>query len=69
MHQKIIVMERPSWVLPRVLGEMFGYTEKAISEKRKKGQLIEGVHYKMAPDGKYVYHWRRYEDWLTGTKN
>ena len=45
MHQKVVVMERPSWVLPRVLGEMFGYTEKAISEKRKKGQLIEGVHY------------------------
>lgn len=66
MNQPQTVMERPSWVLPAVVAEMTGYTERAIKEKVKQGALIEGVHFTKAPDNKIIINWRRFEDWLCG---
>ena len=54
MNQPHTVMERPSWVLPAVVAEMTGYTERAIKEKVKQGALIEGVHFTKAPDNKII---------------
>lgn len=54
-------------MLPSVIAEMTGYTEKALKEKAKQGRLIEGYHYKKAPDNKLVFNWRRFEEWMCGT--
>ncbi|MGL5949240.1 MAG: hypothetical protein ACRCYV_09460 [Aeromonas sp.] len=62
----IIIMERPTWVLPNVAAQMTGYTERAIKEKVRRGQLVEGLHFRIGRDHRIVINWRRFEEWMCG---
>jgi hypothetical protein len=54
------------WVKPRILEAMTGYTAEAIRKKRSRKVWLEGNHWKVAPDGNYIYDWREIENWMVG---
>lgn len=43
-----------------------GYTEEAIRSKIKRGEWLEGVHWKKAPDGRVLMNPEAYEQWVEG---
>lgn len=50
----------------RKLAEDTGYTEKAIRRKIEDGILVQGKHYKKAPDGNILIDIDAFNDWVEG---
>jgi hypothetical protein len=55
-----------TWVKGNLLPALFGLTPEAARKKRYRGEWLEDKHYKMAPDGNYVYNWREIDKWYGG---
>ena len=52
------------WVKPSVFEQLKGVSASSLEGKRKAGNLIEGYHYKKAEDGKYYFHFERYDEYV-----
>lgn len=54
---------KANWVLISKVTEQTGYTDDAIRAKKKRGEWIEGRHWRKAPDNRVVFdivainHW------------
>lgn len=46
--------------------ELTGYTSDAFHAKRRKGEWREGVHFRVAPDGRILMDLRAYHEWAEG---
>lgn len=56
------------WITIQKLSEMTGYTVGALRRKMERGQFIENVHYRHAPDGRIHFNLEAYEQWVLGEK-
>lgn len=55
-----------SWVLISKVTELTGYTDDAIRAKKKRGEWIEGRHWRKAPDNRVVFDIVAINRWLGG---
>jgi len=56
------------YVTIRKFAELTGYTEKAIAAKTERGVWLEGVHFRIAPDGRKLINLEAFEHWVDGVK-
>ena len=54
------------WVKPHMLMPLFGLSMEAARKKRERGVWLEGKHWRVAPDGTYVYNWQAIQNWYGG---
>jgi hypothetical protein len=47
--------------------QLTGYTEDAVRSKIKRGEWLEDVVYKKAPDGRILMDLEGYESWVEST--
>lgn len=59
-----IEVNLPRWVRANRYENMSGITVGSMRKKAEKGQIIEGRHYQIAPDGKMMINWREMDDWV-----
>ena len=52
------------WCLLNKVEEFFGYTPEAIRSKIQRAQLIQGVHWRKAPDNRIIMNPYHFSKWL-----
>lgn len=52
------------WVKAKKYYELSGETLDSVKAKRRAGHFIEGVHYKLAPDGNIWINTEEVEKWV-----
>jgi len=52
------------WVRPGVVEQHKGITECALKNMVTAGKLVEGKHWKKAPNGKLFYNFEAMDDWV-----
>jgi len=55
-----------NWVTIQKLSDMSGYTVAALRNKIQRGEFVEGIHYRHAPDGRVHFNVEAYEAWVQG---
>lgn len=59
-----IEMTRSNWVKDTIIERDKGITKNAIRKKRERKIWIDGLHFKMGPDGVYYYDINAINDWI-----
>lgn len=52
------------WCLLNKMEEYFGYSQEALRSKIQRSQLIQGVHWRKAPDGRIIMNPNKFSEWL-----
>ena len=52
------------WCLLPKMHEIFGYSPEALRSKIQRSQLIQGVHWRKAPDGRLLMNPNNFSAWL-----
>lgn len=58
---------KANWVLISKVTEQTGYTDDAIRAKKKRGEWIEGKHWRKAPDNRVVFNLIAINSWMGGS--
>lgn len=56
------------WITIQKLAEVSGYTVAALRSKIARGEFLEGVHWKHAPDGRVHFNVKAYNEWVQGLR-
>lgn len=59
-----IEMTQTNWVKDTIIERDKGITKNAIRKKRERKIWIDGLHYKMGPDGVYYYDINAINRWI-----
>jgi hypothetical protein len=62
----MIALAPARYVTITVAAAVTGYSADAIETKIKRGVWVEGVHYRIAPDGRRMIDLRGVERWVEG---
>ncbi|MDQ6958886.1 MAG: hypothetical protein Q9M24_07250 [Mariprofundaceae bacterium] len=62
MHD--VVMLPIKWLKLKAWCAITGYTEDAFHGKKSRGEWLEGVHWKKAPDGNIFISWQEIDRWV-----
>jgi len=54
------------WITIQKMHEESGYTVAALRAKIRRGQFIEGIHFKYAPDGRVHFNVKAFNQWIEG---
>ena len=54
------------WVNTNMLSKKSGYTSKAIYNKISRGDWLEGIHWRRAPDRRLFFDLAAIENWIEG---
>ena len=54
------------WVTIEKFSRLTGYTPDAVRSKIKRGDWLDGVLWKKAPDGRILVNTEGYEKWVEG---
>lgn len=54
------------WVTISKVVEYTGYTDDAIRAKKQRGEWIEGIHWRKAPDNRLVFNLLGIQKWMGG---
>ncbi|MBM7454527.1 hypothetical protein HNR62_000356 [Oceanisphaera litoralis] len=57
-----------TWVTLNKAKELFGYTPAAFRGKINRGQLVQGVHWRKAPDNRVVINPQAFNAWLASAE-
>lgn len=57
-----------NWVTLKKFADLSGYSEEAARQKIKKGQWLNRVHFKKAPDGRLLVNLVEIEKWIVNTQ-
>lgn len=57
-------LQQDYWVTLKKAQEIFGYSPEALRGKINRGQLIQGVHWRKAPDLRLVINVAKFNEWL-----
>ncbi|KZN46018.1 hypothetical protein [Pseudoalteromonas luteoviolacea] len=52
------------WVLPIIMEQLKGLDKDKLDNRRKKGQLEEGVLWKKAGDNRIYYHFENWDNFV-----
>lgn len=58
---------KTNWVLISKVMEQTGYTDDAIRAKKKRGEWVEGRHWRKAPDNRVVFDLVAINRWMGGS--
>jgi hypothetical protein len=53
-----------SWVLEKILNNLFGFTRDQIQKYRANGLWCEGIHFRRNPANRIVYNIIAINDWM-----
>ncbi|MYN05370.1 excisionase [Pseudoduganella sp. DS3] len=57
----------PHWALINKVIEITGYSDDAIRAKKKRGEWLEGIHWRKAPDNRVVFDLSAINRWMGGS--
>jgi hypothetical protein len=58
------VIHLPRYIRLKKYEEISGVTQEAFRGKIKRSQLIQGRHYRKAPDGSIFVDWQEMDSWV-----
>ena len=56
------------YVTVRKASQILGYSPGAIIAKRERGDWLENIHWRKAPDGRILINLEAVEQWIEGVK-
>ena len=65
--KNLVPIQPAKWVKSNMLPPLFGLTMEAARKKRERGEWLEELHWRKAPDNNYMYNWREIENWYGGS--
>lgn len=63
-RNQINLAEQNIWVTMRKAQDIFGYSPEAFRGKINRRQLIQGQHWRKAPDNKLLINLKAFNEWL-----
>jgi hypothetical protein len=64
LRSEVMKEVKAVWVLISKVTELTGYTDDAIRAKKKRGEWIEGMHWRKAPDNRIVFDMVLINRWM-----
>ena len=52
------------WITLKLAASQSGYSINALRNKIARGQLLEELHWRKAPDGRILIHVGHFNEWL-----